>query len=225
MLLAVLGVLGIVRYFRTEPVRAALEQQLIRGLLMLLLGLFCIFNARWFIATFPVLTMLYGVGLLAVGVAKVQWTVAILCVKVGGWYLPGVSAVVTLVCAVGLLLNLCLPWRVGVNRVALIVEAVVDLLAISWIACAARNTVFTKNDFFPRQRFPPAGGVPSSIVGPKARSFRLTRSLSLCRHCDEATPQRVSDHCRSAFDFRLADSPLARRRPLETFESSLLAVL
>ena len=134
VLLAVLGVLGIVRYFRTEPVRAALEQQLIRGLLMLLLGLFCIFNARWFIATFPVLTMLYGVGLLVVGVAKVQWTVDILRVKVGRWYLPGISALVTLVCAAVILLN---PFASTVALwvfigVALIVEAMVDLLAILW---------------------------------------------------------------------------------------------
>ena len=134
VLLAVLGVLGIVRYFRTEPVRAALEQQLIRGLLMLLLGLFCIFNARWFIATFPVLTMLYGVGLLVVGVAKVQWTVDILRVKVGRWYLPGISALVSLVCAAIILLN---PFASTVALwvfigVALIVEAVVDLLAILW---------------------------------------------------------------------------------------------
>lgn len=134
VLLAVLGVLGIVRYFRTEPVRAALEQQLIRGLLMLLLGLFCIFNARWFIATFPVLTMLYGVGLLVVGVAKVQWTVDILRVKVGRWYLPGISALVSLVCAAIILFN---PFASTVALwvfigVALIVEAVVDLLAILW---------------------------------------------------------------------------------------------
>lgn len=134
VLLSVLGVLGVVRYFRTEPVRAALEQQLIRGLLMLLLGLFCIFNARWFIATFPVLTMLYGVGLLVVGVAKVQWTVDILRVKAGRWYLPGISALVTLVCAAVILLN---PFASTVALwvfigVALIVEAVVDLLAILW---------------------------------------------------------------------------------------------
>ena len=113
---------------------AALEQQLIRGLLMLLLGLFCIFNARWFIATFPVLTMLYGVGLLVVGVAKVQWTVDILRVKVGRWYLPGISALVSLVCAAIILFN---PFASTVALwvfigVALIVEAAVDLLAILW---------------------------------------------------------------------------------------------
>ena len=134
VLLSALGVLGVVRYFRTEPVRAALEQHLIRGLLMLLGGLFCIFNARLIINTFPVLTVLYGVGLLVMGVVKVQWTVDILRVKVGRWYLPGISALVSLVCAAVILLN---PFASMVALwvfigVALIVEAVVDLLAILW---------------------------------------------------------------------------------------------
>ena len=134
VLLSVLGVLGVVRYFRTDPVRAALERQLIHGLLMLLVGLFCIFNARWFIATFPVLTMLYGVALLVVGVVKVQWTVDILRVRAGRWYLPGISALVTLVCAAVIMLN---PFASTVALwvfigVALIVEAAVDLLAILW---------------------------------------------------------------------------------------------
>ena len=134
VLLSALGVLGVVRYFRTEPVRAALEQHLIRGLLMLLGGLFCIFNTRLIIDTFPVLTMLYGVGLLVMGVVKVQWTVDILRVKVGRWYLPGISALVSLVCAAVILLN---PFASMVALwvfigVALIVEAVVDLLAILW---------------------------------------------------------------------------------------------
>ena len=78
--------------------------------------------------------MLYGVGLLVMGVVKVQWTVDILRVKVGRWYLPGISALVSLVCAAVILLN---PFASMVALwvfigVALIVEAVVDLLAILW---------------------------------------------------------------------------------------------
>ena len=131
VLLAVLGVLGIVRYFRTEPVRAALEQQLIRGLLMLLLGLFCIFNARWFIATFPILTILYGIGTLIAGIAKVQWTIDRIRLKMRRWFWTAISAVLTIACAVVILCNpfssTAVLWIF--IAVILIVEAVIDIIA------------------------------------------------------------------------------------------------
>ena len=33
-------------------------------------GAFCAFNSRWFIATFPVITLIYGVIILVAGIRK-----------------------------------------------------------------------------------------------------------------------------------------------------------
>ena len=97
--------MSIVRYFRAHPAEAAREQSLARGLGMLLVGGFCVFNAGWFIQTFPVLTMLYGVLLLFSGLYKVQRAVDILRLKIDGVFWTGLSAVTTLLFAIVILLN------------------------------------------------------------------------------------------------------------------------
>ena len=75
IVLLVLGVAGVVQYFRTAPEIAAVKQGLTRGCIEILAGLFCILNSGWFISIFPILTILYGIGILITGVTKVQWTV------------------------------------------------------------------------------------------------------------------------------------------------------
>ena len=44
-------------------------------------GLFCMFRSGWFIAAFPVLTMLYGVATLVTAFGKLQWTADLLRLK------------------------------------------------------------------------------------------------------------------------------------------------
>ena len=134
LLLALAGVVSMVRYFRAEPRMAAREQALAKGLLALMAGLFCMFRSGWFIATFPVLTILYGVSMLVAGVGKVQWTVDMLRMKRDRWYLAAVSAAASLICAAVILANpfagtVALWMFIGI---ALIAEAIVDLLALLW---------------------------------------------------------------------------------------------
>ena len=59
IVLMIMGIHKTVKYFRTEPEQAAVSQILVKGLLTLLAGAFCAFNSRWFIVTFPVLTLVY----------------------------------------------------------------------------------------------------------------------------------------------------------------------
>ena len=64
LLLAAQGIKSIVQYFKMKPAEASKEQLLSKGLIGTLIGCFCMFRSRWFIATFPVLTMIYGVMIL-----------------------------------------------------------------------------------------------------------------------------------------------------------------
>ncbi len=128
-----IGGLGFVsRYFRKDAVTASLEQDLSKGLIMLLLGVFCIVKSEWFVATFPVLTMLYGACLLVLGVGKIQWTVDVLRMKGRKWYLPALSAAISLVCGAVILAS---PFKTvevlwTFTSVTIIVDAVFDIVSI-----------------------------------------------------------------------------------------------
>ena len=67
--MAVMGIGQIIGYFRTEAEEAAKSGKLTKGVLFTVFGLFCAFRSGWFIATFPVITILYGALILAVGVS------------------------------------------------------------------------------------------------------------------------------------------------------------
>lgn len=129
--LLVAGVCHILGYFRKTPGMAVLERGLARGLLEAAAGLFCVLKSSWFFGLFPVLTVLYGIGILVSGVVKLQWAVDMLRLKARRWVWAAVSAAVTLVCAVVIL---CDPFATAAVlwmfiAVTLIVEAVVDALA------------------------------------------------------------------------------------------------
>ncbi|MGN1160014.1 MAG: HdeD family acid-resistance protein [Lachnospiraceae bacterium] len=138
IVLLLMGLSKVVGYFREAPEEAALKQGLTRGCIEILAGLFCIIKSEWFIVTFPILTILYGIGILVTGIAKVQWTVDSIRLKMKRWFWIAISAVLTLACAV---LILCNPFSSTTVlwtfiAVILIVEAVMDIVA----------TVFVKNE-------------------------------------------------------------------------------
>lgn len=132
IVLLLLGVRGVVRYFRMDPVTAVQTQELAKALLLLALGAFCVFRYQWFILTFPVLAVIYGVLLLVTGLVKIQWAVDLLRMKKGRWFLAAVSAVISIVCAVVILRN---PFTSSAvlwifTGISLIVEAVLDLVTL-----------------------------------------------------------------------------------------------
>ena len=132
MLLIAVGTITTLGYFKAEPLEAVKGQKLTKGLCALVGGAFCIFQSNWFIVTFPLLTMIYGVGILFTGITKVQWAVDMLRLKVKLWYYAAISAAVTLVVATVILMNPFTATEVLWTFIAisLIVEAVVDILAI-----------------------------------------------------------------------------------------------
>ncbi|MGN0779181.1 MAG: HdeD family acid-resistance protein [Aristaeellaceae bacterium] len=130
VVLLIFGVLSVAQYFRDPPAAAALKRDLTLGCIEILAGLFCILNSGWFLAAFPVLTVLYGVGILIVGLSKVQWMLDKIRLKSGKWFWLAVSAVLTIVCAVIILCNpfgsTAVLWTF--IAISLIVEAIVDII-------------------------------------------------------------------------------------------------
>lgn len=131
VVLMIMGISSIIKYFRTEPEEAAANQSLAKGLIQLLAGVFCTFNFRWFIVTFPVLTLLYGVVILITGLTKLQWMVDIIRMKRRRWFLATISAAVSILCGIVIITSpfstTAVLWMfIGIS---LIVEAVFDILA------------------------------------------------------------------------------------------------
>lgn len=131
-LLLALAAVSIVHYFRLAPAEAAKEQSLAKGLGLAAGGLFCILNWDWFIAAFPLLTLLYGVAILAASLMRIQWTVDALRMKNPAWKWPGASAALALVLALLIVLNpfstTAFMWTFV--ALSLIAEAVVDVLML-----------------------------------------------------------------------------------------------
>lgn len=126
-----LGIASVIQYFRTAPEVAVAKQSLTRGCLEILIGVFCVTKSAWFLATFPLLTILYGIGTLVTGITKVQWTVDKIRLKRKRWFWTAISAVLTILCAMVILWNpfsgTTVLWMF--IAITLIVEAVIDLIA------------------------------------------------------------------------------------------------
>ena len=130
--LIAVGIKNIFLYFRTDPLIAATQQCLVKGLVAIIAGLFCILRSDWFIATFPLLTMLYGVVILITGVAKVQWAMDLRRMHIDEWFLAALGAVLSILFAVVILMNPFSTTAVLWTFVAisLIIQAVLDIIAL-----------------------------------------------------------------------------------------------
>lgn len=127
-----IGIIEILVYFHLDPLEAAKRQSLTKGIVVILAGLFCIFKTNWFIVTFPLLTIMYGVIILFMGVAKIQWAVDMLRMKKQNWFLAAIASGLCMAIAIIILMSpfesTLFFWRF--IAVALIVEAVLDILAL-----------------------------------------------------------------------------------------------
>lgn len=132
LILLIMGVMNVIKYFRTNAIDAIKEQSLSTGLIFSLIGVFCTFNSDWFIATFPVLTALYGVVILFMGLKKIQWTIDLLRLKRKYWFIIGINAILSIIFAVIVINNpfttTAVLWQF--TGVGLIVESIFDIIAI-----------------------------------------------------------------------------------------------
>lgn len=124
------GIGSIIRYFCTTPEEAAVGQLLAKGLMTLLVGAFCTFHSHWFIATFPVLTLVYGVVIFLTGLKKLQWMVDSIRLKRSRWFLAGISAAISIICGLVIITNpfstTAVLWMF--TGISLIVEAIFDMI-------------------------------------------------------------------------------------------------
>lgn len=133
VVLLFMGLSSMIRYFRMDPEEAAMSQQLLKGLVLTVFGVFCATNSRWFIDTFPLLTFVYGTVILIAGLGKVQWAIDMLRMKKDKWFLPAISAIVSILCAVIILNNpfgsMDILWIL--TGISLIMEAMFDVVALA----------------------------------------------------------------------------------------------
>lgn len=126
------SLVSIVKYFRTEPEEAAKSQTLVKGLVALLAGAFCAFKSEWFIVTFPVLTLIYGVVILITGLGKVQWMVDAIRLKKGKSLFAAISALLSIVCGVVIITSpfssTAVLWMF--TGISLIIEAIFDVVVL-----------------------------------------------------------------------------------------------
>lgn len=127
------GLVSIINYFRTDPYEAARNQMLVKGLAALLAGAFCAFKSQWFLVTFSVITLIYGVVILVTGLAKIQWMADAIRMKKGHWLFAGISALLSIVCGAVIISSpfssTAILWMFA--GISLIVEAVFDVIALA----------------------------------------------------------------------------------------------
>lgn len=130
--LILVGLVCIMKYFRAEPEEAAKSQNLLKGLIALLAGVFCAFRSEWFVVTFPVITLIYGIVILITGLGKIQWTVDTLRQKKPKWFLCALSALVSTSCG---LVIIAAPFTTTAvlwmfTGISLIADACLDIVAL-----------------------------------------------------------------------------------------------
>lgn len=132
VVLSVTGIWCVACYFTTPPAMAALEQQLSRGLISLLIGALLLFRNEQVVALFPLLAQVYGVVILITGMIKLQRGVDMLRLKRRFWYLSAISAVLAILLSAVILTepfeSAIVLWRVA--AVTLIAQAVLDLVML-----------------------------------------------------------------------------------------------
>ena len=126
ILLFVLGIFDIIKYFRTEPEEAAKGSAFSSGITLISVGCFCLFGVGWLRAAFPVLAVLYGLLQILIGFRKLQRMTDAIRAKQQLWYLRAISAFVTLL--FGFLVVVNPNWVL--TGIALLIEGVFDCVAL-----------------------------------------------------------------------------------------------
>lgn len=141
-ILMIWGVVCIIGYFRADPETAAINKGLFRGLCLLLAGGFCTRKWQWFITLLPLVALIYGAAILVTGVSKVQWTIDLLRLKRGKWYLAAISAAISILCGSVIITNpfttTAVLWTF--TGVSLIAEAIIDIITFLFSSRKPKQT-------------------------------------------------------------------------------------
>lgn len=123
------GIVQIVFYWKKPLTEAISRFYLMKGLISISAGLFCICFSHWFLETFKLLSFLYGILLLVSGFYKVQWSIDLLRQKEKRWWLAAISAGLSILFSLVIIGNpfstVAVTWIF--SGVVLIAEAIIDL--------------------------------------------------------------------------------------------------
>ncbi len=128
--LNVLGVLAIIKYFRSKPEEAALGQQLFKGLMFISVGLFCVLNFSWFTTYREIMSLMYGAALFLIGLSKIQWASDIIRLKKGNCIYPALGAALSIILGIIIIAN---PFGEGLTTftaIALIAGGAYDFFSL-----------------------------------------------------------------------------------------------
>lgn len=131
MFLMLYGLLCVISYARTGAEQAAAGHELTKGLAFLLLGGVCAFRSGWLMGVFPVLTVMYGAGLLLTSLFRIQRTADLLRLK-KSWALTAAGAGISFACGTIILLDpfasSTVLWMIA--GASLIADAVLDAMEL-----------------------------------------------------------------------------------------------
>lgn len=145
--LILIGLIAVISYFRLRPEAAMLEHDLSKGLILLAVGIFGLLKTNWVLTVFPALTVLYGVLSLIVGFMKIQGTIDLIRLRVGGWGFAALNAVLTILVSVIVLVNpfttTVILWRF--MAISMIVVSVLDIAALIFSSIKGKSKKDNQN--------------------------------------------------------------------------------
>lgn len=132
IILLLAGAAQIVMYFGTNALEAISTQGIVKGLIFISLGIFCVSQTGWFLTTFKVLTLLYGIIVLIIGFIRVQHMVDMIRLKQKQWIMAGLSALVAIVFSLIVIFNPLISASVLwlFISISLLLDATLDVIII-----------------------------------------------------------------------------------------------
>lgn len=128
-----IGIIFLIKYFKSDIIDAIKEKNLFKSLTLITAGLFCIINSNWFIVTFPLLTIIYGIIIFITGLMKVQWAIDAIRLKIKKWYITAINAVLSITFAIIIIKNpfttIAVLWKF--IALILILQGILDILQIT----------------------------------------------------------------------------------------------
>lgn len=132
VLLAVIGIVDVIKYFRQQPEIAAKGSGFYSGAIMITAGVLCLFGGKWFTEVFPILAVLYGVFQILIGYRKLQGMVDALRMHHKLWWLKAIGAGISILFGFIITLNpgmkLISIWIF--TGITLIIEGAFDAAAL-----------------------------------------------------------------------------------------------
>ena len=132
LVLILLGVVDVIKYFRLKPNEAAKGSNFYMGALLISAGLFCEFGRDAFNQVFPVMAVVFGLVQILLGYLKLQKTIDALRLKQSAWWMRGVSALISILSGFIIAMN---PHMTMVSiwvftGLSMIIEGVLDAVVL-----------------------------------------------------------------------------------------------